>query len=86
MKHANKLCTIAFTPDKLAIGLLILSFYVAYTFVAYNSMTTHCIEGKLMTAFIEFLYTLTCARAIIKVPGHQYQWLAGGYDLEIRYF
>ena len=23
---------------------------------------------------------------IIKVPGHQYWWLAGGYDLEIRHF
>ena len=26
--------------------------------------------------------SLTGARVIIKVPGHQYQWLAGGYDLE----
>ena len=26
---------------------------------------------------------LTGVRAIIKVSGHQYQWLAGGYDLEI---
>ena len=26
------------------------------------------------------------ARAIIKVSGHQYQWLAGGYDLEIGHF
>ena len=24
--------------------------------------------------------------AIIKVSGHQYQWLAGGYDLEIGHF
>ena len=23
------------------------------------------------------------AQAVIKVSGHQYQWLAGGYDLEI---
>ena len=23
---------------------------------------------------------------IIKVMGHQYRWLAGGYDLEIGYF
>ena len=29
---------------------------------------------------------LAGARAIIKVPGHQYRWLAGGYNLEIRYF
>ena len=26
------------------------------------------------------------AWAIIKVSGHQYQWLAGGYDLEIGFF
>ena len=26
------------------------------------------------------------ARAIIKVKGHQHQWLAGGYDLEIGHF
>ena len=24
--------------------------------------------------------------AIIKVLGHQYQWVAGGYDLEIGHF
>ena len=27
--------------------------------------------------------SLACARAIIKMSGHQYQWLAGGHDLEI---
>ena len=26
------------------------------------------------------------ARAMIKVSGHQYWWLAGGYDLEIEHF
>ena len=26
------------------------------------------------------------ARAIIEVSGHQFRWLAGGYDLEIGYF
>ena len=25
-------------------------------------------------------------RAMIKVKGHQYQWLAGGYDLEVGHF
>ena len=25
-------------------------------------------------------------RVIIKVKGHQHQWLAGGYDLEIGHF
>ena len=27
--------------------------------------------------------SLAGARAIIKVSGHQYRWLAGGHDLEI---
>ena len=42
-------------------------------------------------AFIE-LYTSLLAIfmiqtwAIIKVSGHQYRWLAGGYDLEIGHF
>ena len=26
------------------------------------------------------------ARVINKVPGYQYQWIAGGYDLETEYF
>ena len=30
--------------------------------------------------------SLASAQAIIKVLGHQYQWLAGGYDLEIEHF
>ena len=30
--------------------------------------------------------SLTGARVIIKVSGHQYQWLAGGYDLETEHF
>ena len=30
--------------------------------------------------------TLAGVRAIIKVNGHQYQWLAGGEDLEIGHF
>ena len=29
---------------------------------------------------------LAGARTIIKVLGHQYQWLAGGYDLKIEQF
>ena len=29
---------------------------------------------------------LAGAWAIIKVSGHQYWWLAGGYDLEIGHF
>ena len=30
--------------------------------------------------------SLTDAQATIKVSGHQLQWLAGGYDLEIGHF
>ena len=30
--------------------------------------------------------SLTGTRAIIKVLGHQYWWLAGGYDLEVGHF
>ena len=30
--------------------------------------------------------SLASAQAIIKVSGHQYQWLAGGCDLEIGHF
>ena len=30
--------------------------------------------------------SLTSAQVIIKVSGHQYGWLAGGYDLEIGHF
>ena len=29
---------------------------------------------------------LVSTRAIIKVKGHEYWWLAGSYDLEIRHF
>ena len=30
--------------------------------------------------------SLPGTRATIKVSGHQHQWLAGGYDLEIGHF
>ena len=32
------------------------------------------------------IITLTDARAMIKVKGNPYRWLAGGYDLEIGHF
>ena len=35
----------------------------------------HCVKKPLSGAW-----------AIVKVSGHQYQWLAGGYDLEIGHF
>ena len=31
-------------------------------------------------------FITTGARAIIKVKGHQYRWLVGGYDLETGHF
>ena len=37
-------------------------------------------------AKIHQVTTMLGARAIIKVSGHQYRWLAGGYDLEIGHF
>ena len=30
--------------------------------------------------------SLAGIRMIVKVSGHQYWWLAGGYDMEIGYF
>ena len=30
--------------------------------------------------------TIHQVTTIIKVSGHQYRWLAGGYDLEIEHF
>ena len=30
--------------------------------------------------------SLAGVSVIIKVSGHQYQWLAGGYDLEVGHF
>ena len=35
---------------------------------------------------IELIINLIVGQAIIKVLGHQYWWLAGGYDLEIGHF
>ena len=35
---------------------------------------------------LHLTYISTGARAIIKVSGHQYGWLAGGYDLKMGYF
>ena len=31
-------------------------------------------------------HSLAGTLAIIKVSGHQYQWSAGGYDLEMKHF
>ena len=40
----------------------------------------------LPTVDFTLIITLAGARVISKVLGHLYQWLAGGYDLEIRHF
>ena len=42
-------------------------------------------HNHLLTASADDL-SLTGARAIIKVSGHQYRWLTGGYGLEIGHF
>ena len=35
---------------------------------------------------ITLIIILAGAQVIIKVSGHQYRWLAGGYDLKIGHF
>ena len=45
-------------------------------FPGQNHLPTTCIDDP----------SLAYARAIIKASGHQYRWLAGGYDLEIGHF
>ena len=37
-----------------------------------------------MTRYL--IIALAPARVIIKVSGHQYSWLADGYDLEMEHF
>ena len=39
-----------------------------------------------MLSTFTLIITLAGAQAIIKVSGHQHQWLAGGYDPEIGHF
>ena len=41
-----------------------------------------------LSLFLSLFLSLSLAdtQVIIKVSGHQYQWLAGGYDLEIGHF
>ena len=41
---------------------------------------------QVMTDDPALIITLSGARVIIKVSGHQYWWLAGGYDMEIGQF
>ena len=57
-----------------------------------KKMMSFCISVILMQMDINkmIIYTshhsnLAGARVIIKASGHQYRWLAGGYDLEIGY-
>ena len=45
---------------------------------------TTCQPPVLMTW--HFDYRLSASKGIIKGKGHQYQWLAGGYALEIDNF
>ena len=59
--------------NRAELGMLSLSVYVK-------------LEPQLL--FIrELVYAdISGARTIIKVSGHQHQWLAGGYDLDIGLF
>ena len=52
------------------------------TTIAQKRHTSHQVTTMLATS----KNVLTGAPAIIKVSGHQYQWLAGGYDLTIGHF
>ena len=42
-------------------------------------------HNHLLTTGVDYP-SLAGAQTIIKVSGHQHQWLAGGYDLEIGQF
>ena len=45
------------------------------------------IRGKLASNYLSYIQASQANfRTIIKVSGYQYQWLAGGYDLEIGHF
>ena len=47
----------------------------------------HCAKKPLIHQVTDSLIiTLAGTRAIIKVSGHQYRWLASGYDLETGHF
>ena len=35
---------------------------------------------------MSYFQVITGARMAMKLSGHQYRWLAGGYDLEIGHF
>ena len=44
------------------------------------------LTAHLMWGLVFNLVVVAGALVIIKVSGHQYSWLAGGYDLEIGHF
>ena len=56
--------------------------------------TIHLVTTMLTTSKMSYFQVITIdpsliiiladSREIIKVSGHQYRWLAGGYDLEIN--
>ena len=51
-----------------------------------NKASIHQVTTMLSTSKNVLFSELASAQAIIKVLGHQNQWLAGGYDLEIGHF
>ena len=48
-------------------------------------MKTECFISRFRPPHVDII-TFAGTRVIIKVSGHQHQWLAGGYDLEIGHF
>ena len=50
---------------------------------SYFQVITTCLQLVLMT--LHFNYH-PCLHAGDKVLGHQYRWLAGGYDVEVGHF
>ena len=64
--------------------------FLVYIITLCNKATIHQLTTMLSTSKNVLVpgQNIAGARAIIKVKGHQhqYQWLAGGYDLEIGHF
>ena len=69
-------------------------FYTAQKNPTVDQVTTMLVTSKkvLFPGHNHLLTTgtddpsLTGTWAIMKVSGHQYRWLAGGYDLDIEHF
>ena len=54
----------------------------SYVNIYFNGFPAWPANKTHLCLLVKLRYTMN-AQAIIKVSGHQYRWLAGGYDLEI---